>query len=199
MEAHAINKAQHAILPLMHCQRLVWHRGGRLARDLICRAMMADAANAAPTRKRRRESAAAEGRQTALQWGDSFSLPGLAVQNLSMRVPLDHEQPEGEELTIFARLVSSSSRSKEPTGPFLLFLQGIPVIAPPRLRFHALFADLAATLCFVSHRRRTSSSRAFPLTSAEDGINPALPGKNTCTAQADLGSRARVLSTPAGG
>jgi hypothetical protein len=105
----------------MHFQRVSSHQGGRLARNLVCRAM---SANSAPAPKRRKESADASGRQTALQWGDSFSLPGLVVQNLSMRVPLSHEQPEGEQITVFARLVSSSSRSREPTGPFLVYLQG---------------------------------------------------------------------------
>ena len=107
-------------------------RGSRLARKLVCRAM---SANAAPAAKRRRESADAAGRLTALQWGDSFSLPGLIVQNLSMRVPLALEQPEGgEQITVFARLISSSSRSRDPTGPFLLFLQGFspPHPAPPK-------------------------------------------------------------------
>ena len=53
--------------------------------------------------------------------GDSFSLPGLAVRNLCMRVPLAHEQPEGEQITVFARMVSQDERTAK---PILLFLQG---------------------------------------------------------------------------
>ena len=100
----------------------------RLARNLVCRAMTANAAQPAP--KRRKESADAAGPRTALQWGDSFSVPGLVVQNVSMRVPLSHEQPRGEQITVFARLVSSSSRSKDPTGPFLIYLQGFHLTLP---------------------------------------------------------------------
>ena len=87
------------------------------------RSMTSDAAR---PRKRRKEAAAgAEGWQPELQWGDSFSLPGLAVQNLTMEVPLAHEQPDGERITVFARMVSQPGRS---TKPLLLFLQGL---SPP--------------------------------------------------------------------
>ena len=89
------------------------------------------ATNAARPRKRRKESAAAaaEGWQPEVQWGDSFSLPGLAVQNLSMQVPLVHEQPDGERITVFARMVSQPGRTIK---PLLLFLQGpLPPTRPP--------------------------------------------------------------------
>ena len=78
--------------------------------------------DAARPRKRRKDSAAAlEGWQPEVQWGDSFSLPGLAVQNLSMQMPLVHGQLDGERITVFARMVSQPGRT---TKPLLLFLQG---------------------------------------------------------------------------
>src|ERR1041384_5825430 len=55
--------------------------------------------------------------------------PGLVLTEHELDVPLDHDQPEGERITVFAREVA------DPDGrdrPFLVFLQGGPGFAPPR-------------------------------------------------------------------
>jgi pimeloyl-ACP methyl ester carboxylesterase len=53
----------------------------------------------------------------------SYTLPGLVLTDHELQVPLDHAQPGGEQITVFAREVA------EPEGrekPFLVFLQGGP-------------------------------------------------------------------------
>ena len=53
----------------------------------------------------------------------SYSLPGLVMIDHELRVPLDHGDPGGEQITVFAREVA------EPEGrdkPFLVFFQGGP-------------------------------------------------------------------------
>src|SRR5262249_5691387 len=55
--------------------------------------------------------------------GMSETLPGLVLTDHEVSVPLDHAQPGGERITVFAREVA------EPDGrdkPFLVFLQGGP-------------------------------------------------------------------------
>jgi len=122
----------------MHIQRLCLQRGGRLAHGFVRRSMATDSAR--PRKRRKESTAAAEGWQPEVQWGDSFSLPGLAVQNLSMRVPLVHEQPDGERITVFARMVSQPGRT---TKPLLLFLQGpSPPTRTPPANVPSIKADL---------------------------------------------------------
>ncbi|CAN5649201.1 alpha/beta fold hydrolase [soil metagenome] len=53
----------------------------------------------------------------------TFSAPGLVLTEHEISVPLDHAQPNGERITIFAREVA------DPDGrdrPYLVFLQGGP-------------------------------------------------------------------------
>jgi pimeloyl-ACP methyl ester carboxylesterase len=54
---------------------------------------------------------------------DELTIPGLRLVEHELEVPLDHDQPDGEQITIFAREVA------DPDGldrPPLLFLQGGP-------------------------------------------------------------------------
>ena len=56
-------------------------------------------------------------------------LPGLVLTEHELPVPLDHADPQGEAITVFAREVAA------PDGldrPFLLFLQGGPGFEAPR-------------------------------------------------------------------
>lgn len=58
-----------------------------------------------------------------------LSVPGLVTVEHEVTVPLDHADPDGETLTVFAREVA------DPEGrdrPFLLFLQGGPGQEAPR-------------------------------------------------------------------
>ncbi|GAA5226156.1 alpha/beta fold hydrolase [Paeniglutamicibacter antarcticus] len=47
-------------------------------------------------------------------------------------LPLDHDRPEGEQLTVFAREVSSTAHADPTDLPWLLFLQGGPGGKAPR-------------------------------------------------------------------
>jgi pimeloyl-ACP methyl ester carboxylesterase len=53
----------------------------------------------------------------------SYSLPGLVMTDHELQVPLDHADPDGKQITVFAREIA------EPEGrdkPFLVFFQGGP-------------------------------------------------------------------------
>jgi pimeloyl-ACP methyl ester carboxylesterase len=53
----------------------------------------------------------------------SYSVPGLVMIDHELQVPLDHTDPDGDQITVFAREVA------EPEGrdkPFLVFFQGGP-------------------------------------------------------------------------
>jgi pimeloyl-ACP methyl ester carboxylesterase len=61
--------------------------------------------------------------------GDELALPGLIVIEHSFDVPLDHEQPDGERITVFAREVADPDGREK---PFLVYLQGGPGFEAPR-------------------------------------------------------------------
>jgi pimeloyl-ACP methyl ester carboxylesterase len=52
-----------------------------------------------------------------------MALPGLAVIEHSLEVPLDHEDPDGPQITVFAREVADAEGRGR---PFLVYLQGGP-------------------------------------------------------------------------
>ncbi len=59
----------------------------------------------------------------------SYAVPGLVMVDHELEVPLDHADPLGEQITIFAREVAEpEGRSK----PFLVYLQGGPGFEAPR-------------------------------------------------------------------
>ena len=66
--------------------------------------------------------------------GATHRLPGLVLTDHQVEVPLDHADPGGEQLTVFAREVVAP-RKRDQDLPWLLFLQGGPgaPLAPGRL------------------------------------------------------------------
>jgi pimeloyl-ACP methyl ester carboxylesterase len=56
---------------------------------------------------------------------------GMDLIDYEFEVPLDHERPSGEALTVFARAVKQAEKSDEPR-PWLVFLQGGPGFPGPR-------------------------------------------------------------------
>lgn len=58
-------------------------------------------------------------------------LPGLVLTDHEFSVPLDHMQPDGEAITVFAREVVAARREKEHL-PWLVFFQGGPGSESPR-------------------------------------------------------------------
>ena len=62
---------------------------------------------------------------------ESYSLPGLVVTNRRFEVPLDHADPDGERISIFAREVVDKERRADDL-PYLVFFQGGPGSQAPR-------------------------------------------------------------------
>jgi pimeloyl-ACP methyl ester carboxylesterase len=56
---------------------------------------------------------------------------GMDLTDYEFEVPLDHERPSGEALTVFARAVKPSQKSEE-ARPWLVYLQGGPGFPGPR-------------------------------------------------------------------
>lgn len=59
----------------------------------------------------------------------TFHIPGLVLTEHEFEIPLDHDKPDGERITVFAREVA------DPQGcdrPFLVYLQGGPGQEAPR-------------------------------------------------------------------
>ena len=60
-----------------------------------------------------------------------FYLPGTVVTNRRFSVPLDHAQPEGRRIQVFARELQASERQGEEL-PYLVYFQGGPGSPSPR-------------------------------------------------------------------
>jgi pimeloyl-ACP methyl ester carboxylesterase len=61
--------------------------------------------------------------------GDEIRLPGLVSIEHTFEVPLDHDHPAGDRITVFARELSAPDGRER---PFLLYLQGGPGFEAPR-------------------------------------------------------------------
>ncbi len=61
----------------------------------------------------------------------SYRQPGTVVTDLTFRVPLDHGDPGGEQIELFARQIVAAEHAAADL-PWLLFLQGGPGFGAPR-------------------------------------------------------------------
>jgi len=61
----------------------------------------------------------------------SYQIPGLVLTDHEFSVPLDHAQPHGEQISVFAREVVAVDKTNA-NLPWLVFLQGGPGYASPR-------------------------------------------------------------------
>ena len=61
----------------------------------------------------------------------SYRQPGTVVTDLTFRVPLDHRDPGGEQIELFAREIVAAEHAGAEL-PWLLFLQGGPGFGAPR-------------------------------------------------------------------
>jgi pimeloyl-ACP methyl ester carboxylesterase len=59
-------------------------------------------------------------------------MPGVVVTNHEFEVPLDHAQPDGEQITVFARELAAVEHAGREDLPWLLYLQGGPGRQSPR-------------------------------------------------------------------
>ncbi len=62
---------------------------------------------------------------------EQYALPGMIVTNRLFEVPLDHADPGGESISIFARELVATGR-KDDDLPYLVFFQGGPGGTSPR-------------------------------------------------------------------
>ncbi|KAK9837535.1 hypothetical protein WJX84_012436 [Apatococcus fuscideae] len=69
--------------------------------------------------------------QPQLQASSRFSVPGLTLQEYSIKAPLDHHSENSQEIDIFFRVVEGTSKL-HCKQPFLLYLQGGPGFEAPR-------------------------------------------------------------------
>ena len=63
---------------------------------------------------------------------EPVSIPGMRLRDHSFRLPVDHSQPEGAQLEVFAREVQAIEGGADEERPWLVFLQGGPGFASPR-------------------------------------------------------------------
>jgi pimeloyl-ACP methyl ester carboxylesterase len=61
----------------------------------------------------------------------SYRQPGTVVSDLSFTVPLDHARPDGDQIELFARLVTAADKLAADL-PWLVYLQGGPGFGSPR-------------------------------------------------------------------
>ena len=61
----------------------------------------------------------------------TYPQPGLRVTEHTLTVPLDHRQPDGEQIEVFARAVVAAEKA-DAAQPWLVFLQGGPGFEGPR-------------------------------------------------------------------
>ncbi|WP_394216254.1 alpha/beta fold hydrolase [Brachybacterium vulturis] len=59
----------------------------------------------------------------------TWTLPGLRLRDLTLPVPLDHADPTGAQIEVFARVVTAAGGEDR---PYLVFLQGGPGSEAPR-------------------------------------------------------------------
>ena len=63
----------------------------------------------------------------------TYRAPNFVFTEHEFELPLDHAQPDGAAITVFAREVAVPKREHDDL-PWLVFLQGGPGIEAPRLR-----------------------------------------------------------------
>lgn len=60
----------------------------------------------------------------------TWTVPGLELTDLTLDVPLDHDRPGGEQISLFARIVAEPGADDK---PYLVYLQGGPGSEAPRV------------------------------------------------------------------
>ena len=112
---------------------------------------------------------------------DVHRLPGLVLRDHVVPVPLDHTDPDGEQLTVYAREVVAPGREHEDL-PWLLYLQGGPG--------HRADRPLSATGWLA---RALREFRVLLLDQRGTGRSSPVT-RHTLPARGDAGAQARFLA-----
>ncbi|MEY9861726.1 pimeloyl-ACP methyl ester carboxylesterase [Catenulispora sp. GAS73] len=105
-------------------------------------------------------------------------MPGVTLTDHLFSVPLDHDQPEGEHIEVYAREAVAAGRERERL-PWLLFLQGGPGMLPPRPVGRDSWLDRALDDYRVLLLDQRGTGRSTPVT------RQTLPARGEAAAQAD--------------
>lgn len=114
-------------------------------------------------------------------------MPGVTLTDHLFSVPLDHDQPGGEHIEIYAREVVAAGRERERL-PWLLFLQGGPGMVPPRPVGRGSWLDRALDDYRVLLLDQRGTGRSSPIT------RQTLPARGEAAAQAEYLARFRADS-----
>jgi pimeloyl-ACP methyl ester carboxylesterase len=117
----------------------------------------------------------------------TYRQPGTVLTDHVFAVPLDHDQPEGEQIEVFAREVVAADRV-EADLPWLLFLQGGPGAGAPRPQGRDSWLDRALDDYRVLLLDQRGTGRSTPAT------RQTLAGLGSARAQADYLTRFRADS-----
>jgi pimeloyl-ACP methyl ester carboxylesterase len=93
----------------------------------------------------------------------SFRQVGVVLTDHAFSVPLDHGQPQGEQIEVFAREVVAAGKAG-PDRPWLLYLQGGPGFGGPRLSGRASWLDAALDGYRVLLLDQRGTGRSTPVT-----------------------------------
>jgi len=117
----------------------------------------------------------------------SYRQPGTVLTDHLFAVPLDHGQPEGEQIEVFAREVVAADRA-DADLPWLLFLQGGPGFGAQRPQGREFWLDRALNDYRVLLLDQRGTGRSTPAT------RQTLAGLGSAKAQADYLTRFRADS-----
>ncbi len=93
----------------------------------------------------------------------TYHLPGFSMADHEFSVPLDHEQPNGEQITVYAREVVATAQVDNDL-PWLVFLQGGPGSPAPRPEDVSGWLGMALQRYRVLLLDQRGTGRSTPLT-----------------------------------
>lgn len=99
-------------------------------------------------------------------------LNGMFVRDHVFQLPLDHSDPDGEKIGVFAREVADAEKAVDEALPWLVFFQGGPGFASPRpVEKSGWLAGLLKShrVLLLDQRGTGQSSRVLPQTLARRG------------------------------
>ncbi len=111
----------------------------------------------------------------------SYRQPGVLLTDHVFAVPLDHDDPGGERIEVFAREVVAAGKAGADL-PRLLFLQGGPGFGGPRLSGRASWLDTVLDSYRVLLLDQRGTGRSTPVT------------RHSLAARGGAGDQARYLS-----